>query len=167
MGCTNGGPIAVPVPRAPWQTMQFASKSFSPSRAAAERSFADVPGAVSTGSATTISSFAVPQLAARIAQATPLPKSSRPGRTIFQLGIPIVTSFTTDGSRLQPVWLGRATRARSFCSDAGYSPFQSASRTLPGVMGRLVIRLPVAPAIALAIAGNGGTIGTSPTPRTP
>jgi UDP-2,3-diacylglucosamine pyrophosphatase LpxH len=43
----------------------------------------------------------------------------------------------------------------------------SAARTRSGVIGMRVMRTPVALAIALATAAAGGTIGTSPTPRTP
>ncbi len=43
----------------------------------------------------------------------------------------------------------------------------SACSTRSGVMGMRVRRTPVARAIALATQAAGGTIGTSPTPRTP
>src|SRR5439155_10419229 len=42
-----------------------------------------------------------------------------------------------------------------------------ALRTLGGDIGSSVKRMPVAASIALAIAPSGGTIGVSPTPRTP
>src|SRR5215813_326478 len=43
----------------------------------------------------------------------------------------------------------------------------SAAKMALGDIGRRVIRTPIALEIALAIAANGGIIGTSPTPRTP
>jgi hypothetical protein len=43
----------------------------------------------------------------------------------------------------------------------------SAASTRSGVIGMRVIRTPVARATAFATAAAGGTIGTSPTPRTP
>jgi hypothetical protein len=43
----------------------------------------------------------------------------------------------------------------------------SASLNRGGDIGRSVMRTPVARAIALPTAAVGGTIGTSPTPRTP
>ena|SRR5919106_3073797 len=43
----------------------------------------------------------------------------------------------------------------------------SAFSTFGGDMGSSVKRMPVAAAIAFAIAAMGGTIGVSPTPRTP
>ena len=42
-----------------------------------------------------------------------------------------------------------------------------AASTLIGDIGRSLIRRPVAPCMALATAAIGGTIPTSPTPRTP
>src|SRR5262245_13952621 len=39
--------------------------------------------------------------------------------------------------------------------------------TWPGAMGSFRMRTPTASKIALAMAAGGGTIGTSPTPRTP
>ena len=42
-----------------------------------------------------------------------------------------------------------------------------ASSTRGGDSGNSVKRMPVAPRIAFATAASGGTIGTSPTPRTP
>jgi hypothetical protein len=42
-----------------------------------------------------------------------------------------------------------------------------AASTLGGVQGRLRMRAPVAPAMAEAMAGSGGVIPVSPTPRTP
>ena len=44
---------------------------------------------------------------------------------------------------------------------------EGAFRTLGGDIGSSVKRMPVAFSIALAIAPSGGTIGVSPTPRTP
>ena len=43
----------------------------------------------------------------------------------------------------------------------------NAAEILPGVMGSLRIRTPVAAWTAFAIAASGGTMGASPTPRTP
>ena len=43
----------------------------------------------------------------------------------------------------------------------------NAASTRSGVIGMRVTRTPVARAMALATAAAGGTIGTSPTPRTP
>ena len=45
--------------------------------------------------------------------------------------------------------------------------FCSARSTRSGVIGMRVRRTPIARAMALATAAAGGTIGTSPTPRTP
>jgi hypothetical protein len=42
-----------------------------------------------------------------------------------------------------------------------------AAKTLGGDKGKLRIRAPVAPATAAAIAGKGGVMPVSPTPRTP
>ena len=58
-------------------------------------------------------------------------------------------------------------RQHCFPMPLDYLPFHSASSTLPGVMGRLVRRWSVAAPTALAMAASGGTMGTSPTPRTP
>ena len=44
---------------------------------------------------------------------------------------------------------------------------RNAASTRSGVIGMRVMRTPVARAMALATAAPGGTIGTSPTPRTP
>ena len=46
-------------------------------------------------------------------------------------------------------------------------PLSIASKSLGGDIGRSVMRMPVAFSIALATAAMGGTIGVSPTPRTP
>jgi hypothetical protein len=46
-------------------------------------------------------------------------------------------------------------------------PAITPSRTRGGDSGNSVKRTPVASRIALATAASGGTIGTSPTPRTP
>ena len=46
-------------------------------------------------------------------------------------------------------------------------PSHNVSNTLPGVIGRLVMRTPMALLMALAMAAMGGTKGTSPVPRTP
>ena len=50
---------------------------------------------------------------------------------------------------------------------SGMRASSSAFNTLGGDIGRSVNRIPSAPSIALAIAAMGGTIGVSPTPRTP
>ena len=47
------------------------------------------------------------------------------------------------------------------------APYHIASKTAPGVAGSLVIGWPMAWDMAAPMAGSGGTIGTSPTPRTP
>jgi hypothetical protein len=47
--------------------------------------------------------------------------------------------------------------------DAGFNALWSRG----GEIGRSRIRAPLAAAIAFAIAARGGTIGVSPTPRTP
>ena len=46
-------------------------------------------------------------------------------------------------------------------------PASMASSTLTGLIGRSVMRVPMASRMALATAASGGTIPTSPTPRTP
>ena len=46
-------------------------------------------------------------------------------------------------------------------------PYHIAASTAPGVAGSLVIGRPMAWDMAAPMAGSGGTIGTSPTPRTP
>jgi hypothetical protein len=46
------------------------------------------------------------------------------------------------------------------------TPFRAA-RTAGGDIGKLVMRTPVAAEMAFATAASGGTIGVSPTPRTP
>ena len=46
-------------------------------------------------------------------------------------------------------------------------PYHIAASTAPGVAGSLVIGWPMAWEMAAPMAGSGGTIGTSPTPRTP
>src|SRR5262249_51602473 len=80
----------------------------------------------------------------------------------------------TSASRTSVGW---ATAVVGACpSDLGFDqslavPLARASsralRTLGGDIGRSVKRTPVALAIALAMAAIGGTIGVSPTPRTP
>ena len=50
---------------------------------------------------------------------------------------------------------------------AGASRSLSAFSTLGGDIGSSVKRMPVACSMALAMAPSGGTIGVSPTPRTP
>ncbi len=68
--------------------------------------------------------------------------------------------------------LGKAAK-RSGQHDPGhllrYLPRASSSafKTLGGDIGSSVKRMPVACSIALAMAAIGGTIGVSPTPRTP
>ena len=58
--------------------------------------------------------------------------------------------------------------SRHACSQALLRPFSlSAFNTLGGDIGSSVKRMPVAFSIALAMAPSGGTIGVSPTPRTP
>jgi hypothetical protein len=49
----------------------------------------------------------------------------------------------------------------------GYLTADSAAKTLGGDIGNSVSRKPVAWRTAFATAASGGTIGTSPTPRTP
>ena len=63
----------------------------------------------------------------------------------------------------------RRRRPVSFSGASAYPPFwlHSSSSTAPGDIGRLSIRTPTAAWMALAMAAMGGTIGTSPTPRTP
>ena len=58
-------------------------------------------------------------------------------------------------------------RQPNSAAPAAYFPSHPASSTLPGVMGSRVSRRPMAAPTALAMAASGGTIGTSPTPRTP
>src|SRR6185369_7186875 len=58
--------------------------------------------------------------------------------------------------------------SRHACYFAAVTPFSfSALSTLGGDIGSSVKRMPVAASIALAMAPSGGTIGVSPTPRTP
>ncbi len=52
-------------------------------------------------------------------------------------------------------------------SRGGDHAVPSACSTAGGDIGRVVRRLPVAARIAFATAASGGTIGASPTPRTP
>ena len=57
---------------------------------------------------------------------------------------------------------------RHAVTQARLSPLSlSALSTLGGDIGSSVKRMPVALSMALAIAPRGGTIGVSPTPRTP
>lgn len=60
-------------------------------------------------------------------------------------------------------WSGPRYSAASRCG----SSWSTAASTLGGAIGKSRSRAPVAAWIALATAAIGGTIGTSPTPRTP
>ena len=65
-------------------------------------------------------------------------------------------------------WGSSFTRERFACY-APLLPFpaHTVSMTVLGFMGSRVIRTPMAWLMALAIAAGGGTMFTSPTPRTP
>ena len=71
--------------------------------------------------------------------------------------------------RTPPLPMGFSFRLRFFSSYAPLLPFpaHTVSMTVLGFMGRRVIRTPIAWLMALAIAAGGGTMLTSPTPRTP
>lgn len=62
---------------------------------------------------------------------------------------------------------GRPPAARQVNDRRQSPPAISPSSTRGGESGNSVNRTPVASRIALATAASGGTIGTSPTPRTP
>lgn len=73
----------------------------------------------------------------------------------------IETLFAAVGPKERP-WPRRNADVRQ-C----YPSPWSSSTSRRGDMGRSVKRRPVASAMALATAARGGTMGTSPTPRTP
>jgi hypothetical protein len=61
----------------------------------------------------------------------------------------------------------REERASDDGQDDAAHQRRRADSTRSGVIGMWCMRTPVARAMALAIAAAGGTIGTSPAPRTP
>src|SRR5205823_6576552 len=86
--------------------------------------------------------------------------AAREGRSLH-----LVLSFSQPGNYSLvgvPAVRGGVTSPRSA---GGIVP--AASSTAPGDIGRRLIRTPIALWIALQSAAGGGTIGTSPTPRTP
>ena len=90
--------------------------------------------------------------------ATPTPNPSPPGG-----GEPCRMRFTIPflDSEYGANWFGQIF-APPFALASS-----SAFSTLGGDMGRSAKRIPVASAMALAMAAMGGTMGVSPTPRTP
>ena len=92
-----------------------------------------------------------------------LPKSGGLGVSAVAQGLDPVSDVAWTG-------LGCSRPANSWRRAAEATPRlqpRSARRTRSGVMGMWRMRTPVARAMALAMAAAGGTIGTSPTPRTP
>jgi hypothetical protein len=74
---------------------------------------------------------------------------------------------STSGSRANRVIAARLGAGEAYPHPGARGMVLSALSTRSGVIGMRDMRTPVARATALATAAAGGTIATSPTPRTP